>query len=171
MNQNKRYILMITVVISVAVSFYSITQNFLNQVNDNRVNGALPLLVPALILFIPIIIILGTMAKREIKYRQTLAGGVKTVGFIKKVTQTGTYKMKQPEVKMELEVLDDNGSKFPGEVITFVRPVELDFLKKGEPVPVIYKINDKKEIAVDRKPDIMKLKDKIADYKTQNNIE
>lgn len=166
MNKNKRYILIITIVASVGFSFYAIAQSFLSKTN----NSSLLLMVPMLVLIIPIAIIFKTIVAREIRYRKSLANGVKSVGFIKDMVQTGNYLKKQPEVKIELDILDQNGNIFFGEVTTVVRLVELDFLKKGEPVPVIYKIHNKKEISIDRKPDIKKLKDKIEDYRMQGNI-
>lgn len=167
MNQNKRYILVITIAISVCLSFYSISQSFLSRMNQNEVSGALPLLIPALILIIPIIIILGTIVKREIRYKKILSNGIKSVGIIREVTQTGNNKGKNPEIKIELDVLNEEGSVFLGEVITNVRKQELEFLKKGEPVPIIYKMNNKNEIYIDRKPDVQKLKGKIDEYKSK----
>lgn len=74
------------------------------------------------------------------------------------------------EVKLELDVLEQNGSKFLGEVTTVIRYAELEFLKEGEPVPVIYKLDNKEEISIDRKPNVNELKDRINNYKTQNNM-
>lgn len=110
------------------------------------------------------------MISKEIKYRKILANGVKSVGFINKVTETGNYIKKQPEVKLELDVLEENGNKFLGEIITVVHFAELELLKEGESIPVIYNINNKKEISIDSKPDIEKLRDKIDHYKTQSNV-
>lgn len=58
-----------------------------------------------------------------------------------------------------------------GEIITVVHFAELELLKEGEPVPVIYNINNKKEISIDSKPDTEKLRDKIDYYKKQSDID
>lgn len=165
MKQNKNYLSTILILGATAFSFYVIAQNFLSQTNQGGVKAALPLVIPALVLIIPLAAVLVIMVLREVKYGKLLAGGVKSVGFIKKVEQIGTNVKKRPEVKLELEVLEENGNKFQGEVITTIHPAEMEFLKEGEPVPVIYKINNKKEISVDRKPDVAKLKEQIEKYK------
>lgn len=122
-------------------------------------------MIPALALLIHIAIILIMMISKEIKYRKILANGVKSIGFINKVLETGNYIKKQPEVKLELDVLEENGNKFLGEIITVVHFAELELLKEGEPVSVIYNINNKKEILIDSKSDTEKLRDKTDCYK------
>ena len=171
MKKEKNYISTIAITISAGVSAYFIWQSFLERTNRYGIESALPLIIPALALGIPIITVLIVTMLRELKYRRILANGVKSVGFIKKITETGNYIKKQPEVKFEVDVLEENGNTFFGEVTTVVHFTELQLLKEGEPIPVIYKVNNKKEISTDTKPDVKKLQDKIAQYKTQNNIE
>jgi len=171
MKKEKNYISTIAITISAGVSAYFIWQSFLERTNRYGIESALPLIIPALALGIPIISIVIIMMSRNIKYRKLLANGVKSVGFIKKITETGNYIKKQPEVKFEIDVLEENGNTFLGEVTTVVHFAELQLLKEGEPIPVIYKINNKKEISADTKPDVKKLQDKVAQYKAQNNIE
>lgn len=170
MKKGKNYISTITIILSAGFSIFIIAQNFISRTDNGGIRAALPLIIPALVLLIPITFVLITMILREIKYREILANGVKSVGFIKKATETGNYIKKQPEVKLEMDVLEENGDKFSGEVTTIVHFAEVNLLKEGEPIPVIYKINNKKEISIDTKPDVKKLQDKIDHYKTQNNI-
>lgn len=170
MNRNKNYLSTILIIAAAGFSLYVIAQNFLVKRNQGETQAALPLVIPTLALLIPIAIVLLITIFREVKYRKILSKGIKSVGFIKKVTETGNYIRKMPEIKLELDVLGGSGNKFSGEVMTVVHPAELEFLKKGEPVPVIYNIDDKNDISVDRKPDVDKLKEQISEYKKQNKI-
>ncbi|OOM72221.1 hypothetical protein [Clostridium sp. BL-8] len=168
--KKNNYLSTILILIATVFSFYIIGKNFLSQVNQGGIKTALPLLIPALILIIPLIALLIIMIIREVKYGKLLAGGVKSVGIIKKSTQTGNYIRKRPEVKFELTILEEDGAEFNGEVIATVHSGELEFLKEGEAIPIIYKSNDKKQIYIDRKPNINKLKEQINKYRTKNNI-
>jgi len=170
MKKDKKYISTITIIISAGISIFIIAQTFLLRKENGGISAALPLIIPALVLLIPITIVLITMIFKEIKYKKILDNGIKSVAFIKKATETGNYIKKQPEVKLELDVLEENGNKFAGEVTTVVHFAEVGLLKEGEPIPVIYKINNKKEISIDIKPDVKALQDKIDRYKTQDNI-
>ena len=170
MQKNKNYLLIILLIVSIGFSLFTIEQNFLSQINQDGIKRAFPLIIPAVILVIPILIIFSTVAMREIRYKKAVANGIKSVGLIKKVTKTGMYLRKHPEVKFELDVLDDDGNAFSGEVITAVRMEELEMLKEGEPVPIIYKIDNKEEISIDRKPELQKLRDMVKKYKSKNNI-
>lgn len=171
MNKDKNYVSTITIIVSTGFSLFIIAQSFLSRTDQGEFKAALPLIIPALALVIPIAIVLITIILREIKYRKIVANGVKSVAFIRKVIETENYIKKQPEVKLDLDVIDDNGNKFFGEATTVVHFAELDLLKEGEPIPIIYSINNKKEISIDRKPDFKKLQDKIKNYKTQSNID
>lgn len=157
-------------IVSIGFSLFTIEQNFFSQINQDGIKRAFPLIIPAIILVIPILIIFSTIVMREIRYKKTVANGIKSVGLIEKVTKTGTYLRKHPEVKFELDVLDENGNAFHGEVITAIRMEELEMLKEGEPVPIIYKIDNKEEIYIDRKPELQKLRDMVKKYKSKNNI-
>ncbi|WP_459478769.1 hypothetical protein [Clostridium saccharoperbutylacetonicum] len=170
MKQNKNYLLIGILIICIGVSFFTISQNFLLQMSKDGIETALPLLVPALVLIVPLIAIIFTVALRELRYRKAIANGIKSVGLIKNVSKTGNYVRKLPEVKFEFDVLDENENSFYGEVTTVIREEELELLKEGIPVPVIYKIYNNSEITIDRKPEVQKLRDKVENYKLKNNI-
>ncbi len=171
MKQDKNYLSAILIVAATGFSLFIIMQNFFTKTNERGVSAGLPLMIPTLALIIPLAIIITTMISREVRYKKALANGVKSVGLIRKVTETGKkYSRKLEEVKLELDVLEQNGSKFLGEVTTVIRYAELEFLKEGEPVPVIYKLDNKEKISIDRKPNVNELKDRINNYKTQKNM-
>lgn len=170
MKTNKNYTSIITIIASSCFSLFFIAKSFILHRDQGGIRTALPLAIPALVLLIPISITLVIMILKEVKYRKILASGIKSVGFINKVTETGNYIKKQPEVKLEIDVLEENGNKFSGEIITVVHFAELELLKEGESVPVIYNSNSKKEISIDIRPDIEKLRDKIDHYKAQSNV-
>jgi hypothetical protein len=170
MKKDKDYLSTILIIAAAGFSLFIILQNFLSQTNQRGISAGLPLIIPALALLIPLVIVLIIMILREVKYKKNLANGVKSVGFITKITETRNDSKKKPEVKLELNVLEENGNEFFGEVTTVVHYAELEFLKEGEPVPIIYKLNNKQEISIDRKPDVNQLKDKIDRYKKQNNV-
>lgn len=167
MKKDKNYLSTILIIAATGFSLYIIAQNFLSKTNQGETQAALPLIIPALALLIPLATALIIIISREVKYKKTLANGVKSVGFIRKIKETGNHSGRKAEVKLELDVLGENDKKFYGEVTTIVHSAELEFLKKGEPVPVIYKLDNNKEIAVDRKPNVNELKEKIESYKVK----
>jgi hypothetical protein len=168
--KKNNYLSTILILVAAGFSFYIIWGSFFSQANNGGIKTALPLLVPALVLIIPLLTLVIIMIIREVKYGKLLAGGVKSVGIIKKSIKTGNYIRKRPEVKFEITILEEDGNEFNGEVITTVHPGELEFLKEGEPIPIIYKINDKNQVYVDRKPNVNKLKEQINQYRIKNNI-
>lgn len=167
MKKDKDYLSTILIIAAAGFSLFIITQNFLSKTNQGETRSALPLLIPALALLIPLALALIIIISREVRYRKTLSNGVKSVGFIRKVKEIGNQSKRKPEVKIELDILGENGKKFYGEVTTIIHQAELEFLKKGEPVPVIYKLDNNKEIVIDRKPNVNELKDKIESYKAK----
>ncbi|EKQ57917.1 MULTISPECIES: hypothetical protein [unclassified Clostridium] len=169
MKKDNNYLSIIIIIAATCFSLFIIAQNFLSQTNEGRVGAALPLIIPALALLIPLIAVSIIMIFREAKYRRIRANGVQSAGFIKKATETGNYIKKQPEVKLELNVLDENGNAYSGELTTIVHFAELELLKEGEPIPVIYNINNKNEITIDKKPDVRKFREQIENYKAKGN--
>lgn len=128
----------------------------------------------ALLMLIPLVIMTGVVIfipwllysifiKPARVNKRMQANGTKSVGFVKSLAQTGTYINEQPEVRIAVEILQDNGSMAEAEVKTIVPLTELAQLQPGTPIPVVYDPTTM-ECIFDNTPDTELLQDKIDRY-------
>ncbi|URZ00401.1 hypothetical protein [Clostridium felsineum] len=155
--------------LSLCFGFKSIFNSFNYELRERGLVAALPELIGMIALLIPIIVILRVIVLPILRSNSLSANGIKNIGFIKNVVQTGSTMNNQPGVKIQLEVIEENGERFLGEVETFVQLTELSFLKDGYPIPIMYNPEKKTRIMVDPNPDLEKLQDKIDYYSAKND--
>ncbi|MBC1558629.1 hypothetical protein HCB21_08065 [Listeria booriae] len=88
--------------------------------------------------------------------------GIRSIGFIKSMSQTGTMVNNKPMVRFELEVIDEQSELFITEIKEVISLTALAEIQVGTVLPVIY--NNRGEVGIDDTPDLEKMQDAIDKY-------
>ncbi len=73
--------------------------------------------------------------------------GIEASAIILTMEETGHYTNKQPQVKLQVQVLPERGRNFVTEIKPVLSLVELDSIKTGTVVTVLYNPSNTKEVS------------------------
>lgn len=132
--------------------------------------------------FIVFTILISFLIKRSIKKKfqsalgefddfggnkSPIKNGIPTLGILKAYEQTGVFINEQPQIRLVLDVLDENGDTFTGEVTEIIPLTDLHQLKAGMPFSVIYDQTNPKKMGMNPNPDNEKMQDLFDRYEAQ----
>lgn len=96
-----------------------------------------------------------------------IKNGIPTIGFLKSYSQTGVYINEQPKIRLVMDVLDENGNTFTGEMKKVIPLTELHQLQVGMPLSIMYNPAKPEKLAMDPNPDYDKMQDLFDRYESQ----
>ncbi len=87
--------------------------------------------------------------KKKIKniQKKHSSKGVEANAIILTMEETGLYTNKQPQVKLQVQVLPERGRNFVTEIKPVLSLMELDTIKTGSMVTVLYNPSNTKEVS------------------------
>lgn len=99
--------------------------------------------------------------------KSPIKNGIPTLGILKSYSQTGVFINEQPQIRMVMDVLDENGNIFTGELKNVFPLTELHQLQVGMPLSVMYNPAKPEKLAMNPNPDYDKMQDLLDRYESQ----
>lgn len=96
-----------------------------------------------------------------------IKNGIPTLGILKSYSQTGVFINEQPQIRMVMDVLDENGNIFTGELKSVFQLTELHQLQVGMHFSVMYNPAKPEKLALNPNPDYEKMQDLVDRYESQ----
>jgi hypothetical protein len=157
------------------IAIYSGASAAITEISQGNMSGVFHLLlsfIPFIVIFIVFMSIKGMifpLLKASSLSSKLKASGVKSVGFIKSLQQTGVYINNQPQLNIQLEVLNARGEKFMTSLKTVVSLTALSSVKEGVPLSIIYDPVTL-ECVIDDQPDSAAIQEIVARYQAAHEV-
>ena len=107
--------------------------------------------------------------------RKEKKGGyqIHTVGFIRSIRQTGTYINENPQMRIQLDVLNESGGLFQSTLTAVFALSEMHMLTPAHPIPVLYNPSNLSDVILDHHADpehIQSILDRYNSLKHPNDL-